>query len=258
MARGERLEHQPLDVHAGQRVDVVLALVEDLERVEAVVDAALEPPGHAARTWASRHSNVLRWYSRSRRSASSSRPGTQSSMSRPIELPRGGALHERLDHLAGDEADHPERVELAELVAVVGEQRLGHELEQDRVVALERREHVGVGLQRREAVDPQVAGAAARLAAGLDRLGRVPGGHRLEPGRGGLELAPLALRVVGRGERAVEVGDQLLLREVQRVGAREQRHQPALVHPVVEQDRLLVAARRPELPAAVARSARRS
>ena len=91
------------------------------------------------------------------------------------EAAGGGALDDGPGELAGAEPHHAEGVEVAERVAVVGEQALGDELEQHRVVALERREHVGVGLEGREPVDGEVARAAARLAAGLDggrRVGR--------------------------------------------------------------------------------------
>ena len=63
------------------------------------------------------------------------------------EGPSGGALDDGLDDLVGEEAGHPDRVELAELGLVVREQRLGDQLEQDGVVALEGREHVGVSLE---------------------------------------------------------------------------------------------------------------
>ena len=56
------------------------------------------------------------------------------------------------DDLVGDEAHRPQGVELAEVVAVAGQQALGDELQQDGVVALERREDVGVGLELRQPV----------------------------------------------------------------------------------------------------------
>ena len=62
----------------------------------------------------------------------------------------------------------PSQVELAEVVAVAGQQLLGDELQQDGVVALEGGEDVGVGLEAGQPVLGQVAGAAAGLAAGLD------------------------------------------------------------------------------------------
>ena len=101
----------------------------------------------------------------------------------------GGALDDRAGELPGAEADHAQRVEVAEGVAVVGEQPLGHELQQHGVVALEGREHVGVGLQRRQPVDREVAGAAAGLAAHLDGGRRVGRGDCLDPGGPRLELA---------------------------------------------------------------------
>ena len=51
----------------------------------------------------------------------------------------------------------------------------------------------------------------------------------------------------GAGEDVVQLGGDDLLGEVQRVGAGEQREQPALVHAVVEEQLLLVLAGRLEL-----------
>ena len=125
-------------------------------------------------------------------------------------------------------------------VAEVGQQPPRGEQHQHRVVALERREDVGVGLERREPVDAHVAGAAAALAAGLDRLGRVPARGGLHPRSQRLELAPLALGgLVSALQHLVELLEQLGLGEVQRVGLRQQRHQPALVGAVVEDRHLL-------------------
>ena len=102
-----------------------------------------------------------------------------------------------------------------------------------------------------EAVDGEVAGAAAGLPAGLDRLRRVPGGGRLQPRGAGLELAAVALDLsssLAQGaEDAVELADHALLREVERVGRRERGQQPALVGAVVEQRHLLARVRRAEL-----------
>jgi hypothetical protein len=107
------------------------------------------------------------------------------------------ALDDGLDRLPRHEGDRLARVQIGELVAVVGEDALGHEHHQHRVVTLKGGEHIGVGLERGEAVDTHVAGSAAALAGGLDRGGRVPGRGRLHAGGEGLELAALALgRVV--------------------------------------------------------------
>ena len=153
------------------------------------------------------------------------------------DLAREQPLDHGLDRLAGDEGDHLARVELAELILVVGEQALGGEHHQHRVVALEGGEDVGVGLQRGEPVDGHVAGAAAALAAGLDRVvacqlavAFIAGGERLE-------LAALALGRILGAEHGVELLAQLGLGEVQRVGLGQQRHQPALVGAVVEDRR---------------------
>ena len=113
-----------------------------------------------------RQRNRSSWVLRASRSASSSRPGSSESASLRSAV-RSVSTPERL---AGHELRHAERVELAERVLVVGQQVLGRELQQDRVVALEGREDVGVGLQRGEAARAQVARAAAGLAAALDRV----------------------------------------------------------------------------------------
>jgi hypothetical protein len=99
------------------------------------------------------------------------------------ELAGGGALGEALDHRVGDELRHPPGVELAEVLAVAGQHALRDELQQHRVVALEGGEDLRVGLARAEVRGGQIAETAAGLAAGLDRLDRVPGGDRLDAGR---------------------------------------------------------------------------
>ena len=125
-----------------------------------------------------------------------------------------------------DEAGGAEPVELAEVVAVAGEQLLGDELQQDGVVTLERREHVGVGLEPGQPVLGEVAGAAARLAAVLDRARGVPRPTALMPAA---RASSSRRRVVlgsspcvgDRSEwrrRLVQHRDELELREVHRVG----------------------------------------
>ena len=139
------------------------------------------------------------------------------------ELAQRAALDDRLVDLAGNEAGRLDRVELAELVAVVGQQPFGHELQQDRVVAFERSEDVDVGPELTEAVLAQISGAAACLTALLDRLGRMPRGERLDSGGLRLELALLFLRVlvVAAAEGETEFSDQLLLGEVHGVRLRQ-------------------------------------
>ena len=162
-----------------------------------------------------------------------------------------GALEHGLDGQPGDEPHHAELVEVAEARGVVGEQPLGDQLEQDVVVALEGGEHVSVRAQGAEPVGHQVAGATARLPALLDRPAGVPGADRLGAGRQRLQGPALPVGGVGGREHVVQLGQQLLLGEVQRVGLREQRQQPPLVHAVVEQQLLLVGVRRAELTALV-------
>ena len=68
------------------------------------------------------------------------------------DLAREQPLDDGLDRLAGDERHHLGRVQAAEVVRIVGQERPRREHDQDRVVTLEGREDVGVGLQRRQPV----------------------------------------------------------------------------------------------------------
>ena len=150
---------------------MVLAVDEHLERRAAGVDPALEPARRARQ-------HVLL--------AAAQQPELLLALAQVAAVDDAAdraALGDRAQHLAGDERRHAERVELAELILEARQEVLRGELEQDGVVALERREDVRVGLQRGEAVGAQVAGAAARLAARLDRVRRVPGGDRLQARR---------------------------------------------------------------------------
>ena len=119
--------------------------------------------------WPSRQRNSSSWSSRSSRSPLSSRLGTASPITWTILRANSRSTTVSTD-LPGDERHHLPRVELLEMVLVVGQDALGGEHHQHRVVALEGGEDVGVGLQRGESVDGHVAGPAAALAAGLDRL----------------------------------------------------------------------------------------
>ena len=182
---GERLEHDQVDPGAGGLDDVVLAVDEHVERVAAGVDAALQPAGGAGQQVLVAPAEQVELGLAREQVAVVVAAGEQ----RVGQLAQRGPLGEDAERLPGHELRRAERVELAERVLVVGQQVLGRELQQDRVVALERGEHVRVGLQRREAVGLEVAGAAARLAAGLDRVGGVPGGHRLDARGERLQLA---------------------------------------------------------------------
>ena len=163
------------------------------------------------------------------------------------ELAQRHALAQHAERLPGHELRHPELVEVAERVLVVRQQVLGRELQQDRVVALEGREHVRVGLQRREAAGAQIARAAAGLAAALDRVRRVPGRDRLHARGERLQLAPLTLRRVLVREHGVQVLDEPVLRERQRVRLGQRDQQPPLVRAVVHQQRFLLGAGGAEL-----------
>ena len=76
----------------------------------------------------------------------------------PLEqLVHGGPLQDRLDGETGHEADQIQLVHLLELLPVAGEQALGHQLQQHRVVALEGGEDVRVRLERGQPVGHEVA-----------------------------------------------------------------------------------------------------
>jgi len=146
----------------------------------------------------------------------------------------------------------PAGIDVLELTRVVGQQPFGHELQEHRVVPLERHEHVEVRTQRDEPVLGQEPRPAARLARGLQRLQGVPGRHRLEGGGQGLEVLAVLVGVRGAGEHVIEGLEQLLVREMRRVRLRDQGQQPALVLGVVEQNDLLGFRAARELPALVA------
>ena len=120
-----------------------------------------------------------------------------------------------LDHVAGQHA----AVELAEFLAVVGEQALGHQLQQHVVVALEGDVDVQVRAQRGEAVLGDETGAAAGLAGFLQGVQGVPGAQRLQCRGEGLQVLAVLVGVGGPGEHAVELFQQFLVGEGRGVGA---------------------------------------
>ncbi len=249
----ERLEHQSFDVRPRGTDHVVLHPGEDLTGVHPVVDAALEPARdpteHVVLAEAQHGQLVLRVEQPGLLVPAVLAAGQQ--VADPLEqLVHAGLLQHGLDAEVGDELHHPELVEVLEPAGVVGEQALGHQLQQHVVVALERREDVGVGLERCEPVLRQVARTATGLAALLDGAGGVPGAERLGAGRAGLEQPTGLLgvgRLLGLGEHFVQLAGQDLLHEVQGIRAREQRKEPTLVQAVVEQQLLVVLAGRLEL-----------
>ena len=159
-----------------------------------------------------------------------------------------GGVGRALGHHAGD----LRRVEVLEALGVVGEQTLADELQQDGVVALERRVHVHVGAQPGDPVLGEEPGPAARLAGDLERVQRVPRRRRLERRGERLEVLARLRGVVAAGEHVVERGEQVLVREPGGVRLREQREQAALVLGVVEDDDLVGGRRAVELAALVA------
>ena len=140
-----------------------------------------------------------------------------------LDEPAGrGALDDRAGDPARAQAHHAEGVEVPEGVPVLRQQALGDELEQHRVVALERREDVGVGPQCRE----PVLGEVAR------RRRRPRGRPGWWPSRGqwpaALSPRPVPRARAGPGGprrrrrmHVVHLRDQLVLGEEQRVGRRQ-------------------------------------
>ena len=245
--------------------DVVLAEAEHLGGVATGVHASLEAPrdrGQDVLLAPAEHLEVVAAVLQVLIGDVVATAGAGHHVAQPLEdRPGVGALEDGLHGGRRHEPDQPDLVEVLEGVLVVGEQTLGHQLHQDRVVALERREDVGVGTQRVEPVHRQVAGAAARLAALLDGAGRVPGAHRLRAGGARLQCpaSELGGTLVGDvGEHPVQIGRDALLCEVQRVGAGEQREEPPLVHAVVEEHLLLTGAGVAELPDGGGRTRSRS
>ena len=107
------------------------------------------------------------------------------------QLVHAGPLDDGLDGHPGDEADHAELVEVLEVAGVVGQQALGDQLEQHVVVALERGEDVGVGLERGEPVDAR-GSPRRRTPRGTPGSCRVACQVPSDLGAGGprLQLAP--------------------------------------------------------------------
>ncbi len=129
-----------------------------------------------------------------------------------------------------------------ELLREVGQQALADQLQQDVVVALEGHVDVEVLTEAHEAVLEHEPRAAARLTALLQRVEGVPGRQRLEGGRQRLQVLAVVRGGVGAaGEDAVELLQELVVREQLRVRGRQPRQQSALVLAVVEQRGLLAA-----------------
>src|SRR5690606_34084541 len=137
-------------------------------------------------------------------------------------------------------------------LAVVGEQPLAHELEQDVVVALEGGVDVEVLSPGDEAVLRHVARPAARLAGLLERLQREPRRRRLERRGEGLEVLARLVVVVLAAEYLVETLEEALLGEGGGVGAGDERQEAALVALVVEEGDLATLVGAGELAALVA------
>ena len=144
--------------------------------------------------------------------------------------------------LLADVADQPEDPVVGELLAEVGQQGLRRQLEEHRVVPLEGGEHVGVALQRTDAVDAQVALAPTTLPADLEGVGRVVGGEGLHAGCQRLDGSPVLVRALHVGAADVLDG------EGGGVGLGQRGHQATPVDGVIDQAGLPFA-RRTELAA---------
>ena len=136
-------------------------------------------------------------------------------------------LHDRLRRsafqhpLAGEVGGEPHPLDGAhalDVVGVGGQQLLGHQLREHMVVTFERGEHIGVGLERDEAVLGEITCAAAGFAGLLDRAGRMPGVGRLETSCAGLQLALFLGVGALRRLQLVALGDEFVLRELQCIG----------------------------------------
>ena len=236
----EGLEDDPLDVRPGREQQVGLRVVEDREPVGVLLTCPAQP--HRERL----EQVLLAVLEEVELTApigervvavTTGRSGDEALDERAAD----GPLDDPGRHLASAEEEGAPGVELVEGVLVLGEHALGHELQQDGVVALEGAEDVGVGLEVGEAVDRHVAGAAARLAAHLDRVGGVLGGQCLDARGPGLELALRVLaRLLARRD-AVHLVDEGVLGQHERERPGEPGQELALVAAVVEDPHLALA-----------------
>src|SRR5690606_19779616 len=133
---------------------------------------------------------------------------------------------------AAEQPDHPD---LGELLLEPRQQRLGEQLVQHGVVALERGPHVDVLAQRGDPVLDQVALSTTALARLGDSVLREPCGVRLESGGKSLQLA------IGLARTLDETIDQLRQREVEHDAGGERRQQSTLVGAMVKQRRRVAA-----------------
>ena len=280
--RDERLQHDPVHVRAGGPQQMVLRVVEHRERVGAVRGpGAAQPPGETVQHVplpvlerphlpgpVEEHGLIV-----AAGPAASRRSITPRAAVRSMNATR---------ELLGHEAHRGQRAEVREVALVVRQQALGHQLEQDGVVPLERGEHVGVGLQRGQQVLRQVARAPAGLTARLDGGGRVPVATALipaarprapappfRPAGPSPAASPAALRALSPPPSALQLlrpasprsgpqpglerGDELVLREAEGVRGGQRREQGALVGAVIQQHHLaLDPSGRLELPPDIA------
>src|SRR4051812_33217711 len=115
--RDEGLEHLAVDVRAGRRNDVVLAVIEDLERVAAVADPRLEPPRgtreHVVLAPAEEAEVVV-----AVAEVLALLAARDEVVGQPLgDLAERGLLSHHVDRLRGDEAHGLDLVQVLELVA---------------------------------------------------------------------------------------------------------------------------------------------
>ena len=128
----ERLQDLALDVGAGGGDHVVLALVEDVERVLPGVDPTLQPPRDAGDHVLLAPAQQAQLVVAVEQVVLVLAPGHQVVGQALDDLADCASLDDRLVDLADDEADGLDGVQLAELVAELGQEALGDELEEDR------------------------------------------------------------------------------------------------------------------------------
>ena len=235
---GEGLPLQQLTMRAGGFDEVGLVLVEELLAEHLVLACRAQTPGdvgdHLLHTVGQQLVLLLSTQ------AVLDRAGCRAEVGDVLPEPSQPRTVEDLARrVLEGELGERRSILVLELLREVGEQALADQLQQHVVVALEGDVDVEVLAEPDEPVLEHVAGAAASLAGFLQRVERVPGRERLE-GRGErLEVFAIVRSIGAAGEDAVELLQELVVREDLRVGGRQARQQAALVLAVVEQHDLL-------------------
>ena len=155
------------------------------------------------------------------------------------ELAESGAVEHLAGGLADREAGERGGIRTLELLGEIAEQALADQLQEHVVVTFEGDVDVEVVVQVDHAVLGEEPLAAARLPALLDGVQRVPRRQGLQGGGERLEVFALVGGVGATREDAVELLQQLVVREELGVDLRQARQQPALVLGVIEQHDLV-------------------